>query len=176
MGTSEAGGYVDPAGKITGWLNEFAFTPVDLSPKATMDEWSGDIGCGVKYFSQDGVIKLCHAAGINLPENATPAEKLKVVQALMEQKDPKAAEIFETIGVWLGYTMKLYRIFYDADEVLLLGRVVSGEGGNIILKKTKEVLSTEYPTLKLNISLPSEKSRRIGQSVAAASLPIIKKP
>ena len=176
MGTSEAGGYVDPAGKITGWLNEFAFTPVDLSPKATMDEWSGDIGCGVKYFSQDGVIKLCQAAGINLPENATPAEKLKVVQALMEQKDPKAAEIFETIGVWLGYTMKLYRIFYDADEVLLLGRVVSGEGGNIILNKTKEVLSTEYPTLKLNISLPSEKSRRIGQSVAAASLPIIKKP
>ena len=175
MGTSEAGGYVDTAGKITGWLNEFAFTPVDLSPHATIDEWSGDIGCGVKYFSQDGVIKLCQAAGIDLPEKATPAEKLKVVQTLMEQKDQGATAIFETIGIWLGYTMKLYRMFYDAEEVLLLGRVVSGEGGNIILHKTKEILAKEYPNLPMNISLPSEKSRRIGQSVAAASLPSIKK-
>ena len=30
------------------------------------DEWSGDIGCGVKYFSQDGVIKLAPRAGIEL--------------------------------------------------------------------------------------------------------------
>ena len=30
MGTSEAVGYVDAAGNITGWLNELAFAPVDL--------------------------------------------------------------------------------------------------------------------------------------------------
>ena len=49
MGTSEAVGYVDSEGRITGWLNELAFVPVDAAPDAMIDEWSGDIGCGVKY-------------------------------------------------------------------------------------------------------------------------------
>ncbi len=40
MGTSEAGGYVDPEGNITGWLNELAFVPVDNSKDAMVDEWS----------------------------------------------------------------------------------------------------------------------------------------
>ncbi|MHC1770707.1 MAG: ROK family protein [Flexilinea sp.] len=171
MGTSEAGGFVDQAGNITGWLNELAFVPVDLAPNAIADEWSGDIGCGVKYFSQDGVIKLCAAAGIPLSENLTPAEKLTVVQKLMAENDPRAKKIFETIGIWLGYTLKLYRIFYDTDVVLLLGRVVSGEGGNIILEYAKKVLEKEFPDFSIELSLPSEKSRRVGQSVAAASLP-----
>ena len=68
MGTSEAVGYVDENGSVTGWLNELAFAPVDACPEAMADEWSGDIGCGVKYFSQDGVIKLAAAAGIALEE------------------------------------------------------------------------------------------------------------
>ena len=80
MGTSEAVGYVDEKGNITGWLNELAFVPVDVNPDAMEDEWSGDIGCGVKYFSQDGVIKLAPRAGINLSESLSPAEKLKEVQ------------------------------------------------------------------------------------------------
>ncbi len=63
MGTSEAGGYVDQDMHILGWLNELAFVPVDMNPEAMVDEWSGDVGCGVKYFSQDAVIKLAPAAG-----------------------------------------------------------------------------------------------------------------
>ena len=39
MGTSEAGGYVDGNGFITGWLNELAFVPVDMNPAALVDEW-----------------------------------------------------------------------------------------------------------------------------------------
>lgn len=173
MGTSEAGGYIDQNGNITGWLNELAFVPLDLAPSAIADEWSGDTGCGVKYFSQDGVIKLCPAAGINLDEQATPAEKLKVVQELMEAEDPRALGIYKTIGIWLGYALKLYKLFYNTEEVLLLGRVVSGPGGNIILEHAETVLKTEYPNLSINISLPSEETRRVGQSVAAASLPAI---
>ena len=34
MGTSEAVGYVDEEGRITGWLNELAFVPVDANPDA----------------------------------------------------------------------------------------------------------------------------------------------
>ena len=176
MGTSEAGGYVDKNGNITGWLNELAFVPVDFSKDAMVDEWSGDYGCGVKYFSQDGVIKLAPAAGIELDESASPAEKLKAVQKLMEEGDERAAKIYHTIGVYFGYAIAYYAKFYDIKHVLIMGRVTSGEGGVILLSRAKEVLEKEYPELakRIVLHIPDEKSRRVGQSVAAASLPEIK--
>ena len=173
MGTSEAVGHVDDQGNITGWLNELAFVPVDASPSAMADEWSGDIGCGVKYFSQDAVIKLAPAAGIQLDEALSPAEKLKVVQGLMEEGDPRAASIYQSIGVYLAHALALYYDFYHYKHVLLLGRVMSGKGGDLLLSTCKEVLAEEYPEIAAAIrpSLPDEKFRRVGQSVAAASLP-----
>ena len=173
MGTSEAVGYVDANGNITGWLNELAFAPVDVSPAAMMDEWSEDIGCGVKYFSQDAVIKLAPAAGIHLDESLSPAEKLKAVQKLMEQPGSPAEAIFRSIGVYLGHSLALYHHFYGFRHVLLLGRVMSGRGGDIVLDTCKKVLADEYPEIadKIAPTLPDEKARRVGQSVAAASLP-----
>lgn len=177
MGTSEAVGYVDENGNITGWLSELAFAPVDGNPNAMEDEWSGDIGCGVKYFSQDAVIKLAPAAGINLSPDLSPAEKLKEVQKIMEQPNSPAEAIFRSIGVYLGHSLALYHHFYGFKHVLLLGRVMSGKGGDIILDTCKQVLADEYPEIagKINPTLPDEKARRVGQSVAAASLPELKK-
>ncbi len=177
MGTSEAVGYVDDEGNITGWLNELAFVPVDASPDAMADEWSGDIGCGVKYFSQDAVIKLSPAAGIQLDESLSPAEKLKVVQSLMEQGDQRAVKIYESIGVYLAHTLALYHTLYGYRHVLLLGRVMSGKGGDLLLETCKQVLADEYPALseQIHLALPDEKFRRVGQSAAAASLPDLKK-
>ena len=176
MGTSEAGGYVDPQGNITGWLNELAFVPVDYCEDAMVDEWSGDFGCGVKYFSQDGVIKLAPFAGIELDETLSPAEKLKVVQGLMENGDERAKAIYETIGVYFGYAIAFYTEFYDIKHVLIMGRVTSGEGGALVLERAQEVLDKEFPALaeKIELHIPDENSRRVGQSVAAASLPEIK--
>ncbi len=176
MGTSEAVGYVDEEGRITGWLNELAFVPVDAQPDAMRDEWSGDVGCGVKYFSQDGVIKLAPRAGIELEENLSPAEKLKIVQKLMAQDDPRAAKVYESIGVYLGHTLAYYYELYGCRHVLLLGRVMSGKGGDLILDTAKKVLADEYPEAagKMVPELPDEKFRRVGQSMAAASLPEIK--
>ena len=173
MGTSEAVGYVDEAGRITGWLNELAFVPVDAQPAAMRDEWSGDIGCGVTYFSQDGVIKLAPRSGIQLDENASPAEKLKTVQKLMEEGSAAAAQVYESIGVYLGHTLAYYYDLYGCRHVLLLGRVMSGKGGDLILATAKKVLADEYPELEGKIlpELPDEKFRRVGQSMAAASLP-----
>ena len=173
MGTSEAGGYVDPNGNITGWLNELAFVPVDFNRAAMVDEWSGDYGCGVKYFSQDGANKLAPAAGIDLDESATPAEKLKVIQKLMAEGDPRAAKIYDTIGVYFGYAIAYYARFYDIRHVLIMGRVTSGEGGVILLNRAREVLQGEFPELagKMELTIPDESSRRVGQSNAAASLP-----
>ena len=175
MGTSEAVGYVDGSGNVTGWLNELAFAPVDANPEAMADEWSGDIGCGVKYFSQDGVIKLAPRAGIELNEADAPAQKLKAVQALMEAGDPRAEAVYRSIGVYLGHTLAFYHGFYGLKHVLLLGRVMSGRGGDIILEKCRQVLDGEYPEAAREIvpTLPDEKARRVGQSVAAASLPEI---
>ena len=176
MGTSEAGGYVDPQGNITGWLNELAFVPVDFCENAMVDEWSGDYGCGVKYFSQDGVIKLAPFAGIEIDENLSPAEKLKVVQGLMEKGDQRAADVYDTIGAYFGYAIAYYSEFYDIKHVLIMGRVTSGQGGVILLERAQEVLDKEFPELakKIELHIPDENSRRVGQSVAAASLPKIK--
>lgn len=175
MGTSEAGGYIDQQGNITGWLNELAFVPCDFNEEAMVDEWSGDYGCGVKYFSQDGVIKLAPYAGIDLDESLSPAEKLKVVQELMEKGDQRAADIYDTIGAYFGYALAYYSEFYDIKHVLIMGRVTSGQGGQIILSRAQEVLDKEFPELasKMELHIPDEKSRRVGQSVAAASLPKI---
>ena len=173
MGTSEAAGYVDREGRITGWLNELAFVPVDANPDAMRDEWSGDIGCGVKYFSQDGVIKLAPRAGIELDESLSPAEKLKVVQKLMEADDPRAAAVFRSLGCYLAHTLYYYNTLYGCENLLLLGRVMSGKGGDVLLESCREVLKDEYPALAetLSINLPDEKFRRVGQSAVAASLP-----
>ena len=176
MGTSEAVGFVDAEGRITGWLNELAFVPVDAAPDAMVDEWSGDIGCGVKYFSQDSVIKLAPRAGIELDESLSPAEKLKVVQGLMAQDDERAAKVYESIGSYLGHTLAYYYDMYGFKHVLLLGRVMSGKGGDLLLETCKKVLADEYPAVNeaINLALPDEKFRRVGQSMAAASLPASK--
>lgn len=173
MGTSEAVGYVDADKNVLGWINELAFAPVDLQSGAMQDEWSTDYGVGCKYFSQDAVIKLCPAAGIDLPEELSLAGKLKFVQKLMEEDDPRAQAIFETIGAYFAYTMVLYSQFYDIDYMMLMGRVMSGKGGDTILKVCNDILTEEYPELaaKCKVTLPDEKMRRVGQAVAAASLP-----
>lgn len=176
MGTSEAVGYVNAEGSVLGWINELAFAPVDLAPTAMQDEWSTDFGVGCKYFSQDCVIKLAPAAGIELDPELSPAEKLKVVQGLANEGHAGALDIFRSIGVYLAHTLVLYSAFYQIDTLLILGRVTSGVGGDLIISECNRVLAEEYPELaeQVNVTLPDEMMRRVGQSVAAASLPELK--
>lgn len=177
LGSSQAGGYVNERGNITGWLNELAFAPVDLNPAAPVDEWSGDAGCGVQYFSQQAVFRLAGKARLGLAEDLSPVERLKAVQERLHEGDDRARLIFETIGVYLGYGIAHYADYYDIAHVLILGRVTSGEAGPIILDRARQVLKAEFPDLfaRLTLYLPDEKTRRVGQAVAAASLPVIEK-
>jgi predicted NBD/HSP70 family sugar kinase len=149
---------------------------VDYNPNAAPDEWSGDRGVGAMYFSQQAVNKLLPAAGISLPGKMGQPERLKEVQALMAKGDERAAKIYETIGVYLGYAMAHYADFYDFNDVLILGRVTTGKGGDIVIEKAREVLNSEFPEIseKITLHVPDEKSRRVGQAVAAASLPEVK--
>ena len=141
MGTSEAAGYIDRNGDLLGWFNELAFAPVDLSETAAVDEWS--------------------------------AEKLKTLQALAEGGDERAKDIFRTIGAYLAHTVPLYEMTYDIRHLIVLGRVASGVGGELIVGECCRILREEYPALaqKVQVMLPDEKFRRVGQSMAAASLP-----
>jgi hypothetical protein len=163
-------------GNITGWLNELAFAPVDYSPEAAVDEWSGDKGVGALYFSQQCVFRLAPAAGIELPAEATDAEKLKAVQVKLEAGDEGATNIWRSMGFCMGYALAHYADFYELKHVLILGRCTSGRGGDLIVDGAKEVLQAEFPDLatKVNVMLPDEKARRVGQSIAAASLPAIR--
>ncbi len=176
MGTSEAVGYINDKGLLNGWLSEVAFVPVDFNKSAMIDEWSGDYGCGVKYFSQDGVIKLAESAGYVFDKDSSPAERLKVVQNLMKENDQMAKQIYEDIGTYLGYAIPYYSEFYKIKHLLILGRVTSGEGGSIIVERAKQVLKEEFPEFaNINITMPDESNKRVGQSIAAASLPEIHK-
>jgi predicted NBD/HSP70 family sugar kinase len=176
MGTSMAGGYVTPAGGITPWLNELAFAPVDYAEDAPIDEWSGDRGCGVQYFSQQGIDRLAAKAGIHFPDDQPLAERLIVVQASMAAGDERALAIYETLGTQLGYAIAHYADFYELQNVLLLGGVTAGAGGEVILGKAGEVLRAEFPQLAagLRLTMPDEKDKRHGQAVAAASLPTLR--
>ena len=175
MGSSQAVGYVTPDGNITGWLNELAFAPIDYHPQAPEDEWSGDLGCGVQYFSQQGVMRLAAAAGLQFDTARSVPERLEDVQAWMKEGNPKVPAIYESIGISLGYAVAHYADFYDTEKLLILGRVTTGAGGDILLEKAQDVLGREFPEVaeRLEMMLPNEKLRRVGQAIAAASLPAI---
>lgn len=169
MGTSEAAGYVDPNGSIRPWLNELAFAPVDYRDNGPLDEWSGDEGCGVQFFSQQGVARLAKVAGFGFGSMPFP-EQLVEVQTAMKAGDERARKIYETIGTCFGYAIAHYADFYEIGSLLILGRVTSGEGGDVIIAEAGKVLATEFPGLSIKLVVPDEKTKRHGQAVAAASL------
>jgi len=151
-------------------LNELAFAPIDMNPEAPLNSWSGDKGVGSDYLSQDAVIRLAPRAGITLDENLTPAEKLKVVQKLANAGDENALSIFASIGAYLAHAIGTYAHFYEIKHLLLLGRVTSGKGGDLLVQTCIDTLAADYPGLGVNVELPDEMARRVGQSIAAASL------
>lgn len=175
MGSSQAAGYVTPDGNITSWLNELAFAPIDYNPAAAVDEWSGDYGCGAQYFSQQAVGRLLDVAGIEADASLGLPEKLKHVQDLMQKDHYRARKIYQTLGVYLGYGLAHYADFYEFKNILILGRVMTGAGGDLILHGAKEVLHEEFPELaeRITFHTPDEKEKRHGQAMAAASLPQI---
>lgn len=175
LGSSEAAGFIDKAGNITGWINELAFAPVDLNPTGPVDEWSGDTGVGALYFSQQVIPRLARWANLNIPPNLPLPELLKFVQSQADADNPAAIRLFETIGFYLSETIPWYKRYYDFDSMLILGRVTSGRGGDVIMSTANTLLARHYPEIAdaVAVNLPDEKTRRLGQAVAAASLPSV---
>jgi len=175
MGSSEAAGYVTPAGGLTNWINELAFAPIDYRPDAPRDEWSGDRGCGAQYLSQQAAGRLLPVAGIKTDPDSSLPDRLVLLQRLMADGDERAARVYETIGTYLGYALLEYREWYDFGHVLVLGRVTTGPGGDLITSRARDVLRAEGVNgdASLTFHAVSERDKRHGQAVAAASLPTI---
>ena len=177
MGSSEAVGYIDQSGALTGRITELAFAPVDFNPNAPCCEWSGDYGVGAMAFSQQAVNWLAEKFGFKFPKSMKLPERLKVVQAAMEKGDQRALKVYVQIGRFLAHAIPWYNEFYDYSSMMLLGRVTSGLGGDIILETAQTMLKDIYPEWaeKIELVVPDEHFRRLGQSVAAAQIPVIRK-
>ena len=172
MGSSQAGGFLDRTGALTGRLNELAFCPVDFACNAPADEWSGDTGVGAMYFSQQAVNRLIQHYELNIPPTLSLPEKLVEVQNRMKATPNAILPIYETIGEHLGHSAVWYREFYDYEHLLVLGRVTTGQGGDVILETARRVIQKDFPDRvdAIKLSMPDEKNKRLGQAVAAAAL------
>jgi predicted NBD/HSP70 family sugar kinase len=176
LGTSLAGGYVAPGGGLMPWLNELAFVPVDYrGPGAHVDEWSGDAGTGARYHSQQALAQLLD--GPEIPASLPLPEKLAALQEAAARGEAWTVPVYESLGVYLGYSLAHFAEFYQFEHVLILGRVTSGPGGDAMLDTARVVLRDEAPGLleKISFLAADEKFKRHGQAMAAASLPRLDK-
>jgi len=192
MGSSEGGGYANKDGELLGWINELCFLKIDLNPEAPTDPWTKGAYTGIShmYLGQRGATKLAKAGGIEAPENQlyphpdmctirheNHAQCLKLIQAAMKDpaKEPQARKIYETVGVYLGYGLLQYIEHYRIDHVMILGRVSKGDGGDILLDTAKAVLAKERPKVKIEFHTADDHFKAVGQCIAAAALPPLKK-
>jgi hypothetical protein len=127
------------------------------------------------YFSQQAVNRLAVKKGIRFPAKMSLPERLKKVQGRMLDGDVAALRVFQKIGLYLGYTVPWYREFYDFNHMMILGRMTSGLGGIIILETARLILHDQFPEVadEIDLFMPDEKARRLGQSVAAAFMPVL---
>jgi len=187
LGSSEGSGYVDKDGALSGWINENAYCPLDLNPDAPGNCWSPHRGDAAMYLGQRAATRLAKRARVDLPAEMMPdhpnmnqtnhaphAQCLKKIQAAMKdpEKEPHVRKLYETIGVYMGYTIAQYCEYLDIKNVLILGRVTTGAGGQIMIDYAKKVLEAEFPELAgIKFHTPSEHMKRVGQCIAAAALP-----
>lgn len=193
MGSSEGGGYANADGNLIGWINELCYIRLDLNPRAPTDPWSKGAHTGLShmYLGQRGATKLASKGGVKVPDNMkyphadmctikheTHAQCLKLIQEAMknEESEKEARKIYETVGVYLGYGLAQYCEFYKIDHVMILGRVSKGNGGDIMLDTAKKVLTEEFPEFAgIQFHTADDHFKAVGQCIAAAALPALKK-
>jgi len=173
VGTSVGMGYVDGDGNLTKLAASIWMTKIALNDDAAFDEHDTVRGVGDSYFSQNNVVRLAKQIGVDMADDLYPAEKLLIIQELMEKDDPEVRKIYEHIGCILAHTVPLFSMFYDLENIYLCGRIFSNKGGDLIVSECNRILEEEYPAVneKTTIWLLDETTRRVGQSIAAASLP-----
>eukprot|EP00931_Biecheleriopsis_adriatica_P051334 TRINITY_DN2975_c0_g2_i1.p1 TRINITY_DN2975_c0_g2~~TRINITY_DN2975_c0_g2_i1.p1 ORF type:complete len:497 (+),score=118.54 TRINITY_DN2975_c0_g2_i1:69-1559(+) len=193
MGSSEGGGYANGDGNLMGWINEMCYIKLDMNPEAPTDPWTKGAHRGIShmYLGQRGATKLAAKAGVKVPENYVyphpdmctikhedHAQCLKLIQKAMAnpQEEPSTKDLYVTVGVYLGYALAQYSEFYAIDHVMILGRVSKGKGGDIMLDTARKVLEAEFPQYaKIQFHTADDHFKAVGQCIAAAALPPLKK-
>mmetsp|Transcript_86996 Transcript_86996/g.211103 ORF Transcript_86996/g.211103 Transcript_86996/m.211103 type:complete len:656 (-) Transcript_86996:104-2071(-) len=192
MGSDEGAGYANKDGNLTGWINEMGYVRIDFSPSGARNPWDGGVhtGCSHMYLGQRGATKLAAKGGVPVPENyvyphadmltikhEVHAQCLKMIQEAMKdpEKEAEVTKLYETIGVYLGYTLAQYTEFYPIDHVMLLGRVSKGKGGDVMLATAKKVLTEEFPDINITFHTADDHFKAVGQCIAASALPTLKK-
>merc|ERR1712160_119508 len=119
---------------------------LDMNPRAPTDPWTKGEHRGMShmYLGQRGATKNAHKI-CEVPENYVyphpdmctikhedHAKCLKLIQKAMTlpEKEPQVRQIYETVGVYLGYALAQYCEFYPIEHVMILGRVSKGAGGD----------------------------------------------
>ncbi len=175
LGTSTAAGYVTRDGNITSWLNELAFVPIDYNPDAPVDEWSGDYGVGVAVLLAAGVGRLRAARGHRgAGRHGAAREARSSCRSCMDEgRCRREADLPDASAPTSATASRTSPTSTTSQHVLVLGRVTSGPGGDVIVDGAREVLEVEFPELAARIAfhVPDEKDKRHGQAIAAASLP-----
>lgn len=191
MGSSEGGGYANADGNLLGWINELCYVRLDLNPEAPTDPWTKGAHTGMShmYLGQRGATKLAAKAGVQVPANYVyphadmctikhedHAQCLKLIQKAMADpaQEPTVRQLYETVGVYLGYGLAQYCEFYKIDHVMILGRVSKGDGGDLMLETAKKVLETEFPEYaNMTFHTADDHFKAVGQCIAAAALPTL---
>mgnify|MGYP002675005957 CR=1 FL=1 len=161
MGTSLGGGYIGNGNTFRGWICELGKIPVDFS-SSPYEHYAMKIkGAGSEYLSQKGIIRLCEEKGISFP--GTKAVQLVSIQKEAEERNPIVLDCYKEFGKRLSSAIRLYHRFLDFENVILLGRVMTGYGGEVLKKEAEE----ELRDTKIKIHVPDEEKRRLGQSYVA---------
>merc|ERR1712070_1538 len=190
MGSSEGGGYGNKEGNLMGWINELCYVKLDMNPRAPTDPWTKGAHRGIShmYLGQRGATKNAFKVVDDLPENykcphpdmctikhEDHAQCLKKIQEGMKANPDEVKALYETCGVYLGYGLAQYvDAGYSIDNVMILGRVSKGEGGDIMLQTAGKVLKEEFPDLPpITFHTADDAFKAVGQCIAAAALPTI---
>jgi len=175
MGTSFGGGYITPEGFLTGRLNEIGYVPIDYNEKAVIDEWSGCVGTGIKYFSIQAIARLAPLAKIDVSKCKSEHEISQLVLNLLKKNDKRAENIYITIGAYLAYAIAHYSEFYEFKNILPLGGVTLGKGGKLMIAETKRILKEDFKSIYNSIEFLDFNSsdNHKALAIAAASIPVI---
>ena len=151
-------------------MNELGKVPFNYDDNAVSHYAMGIKGAGSEYLSQKGIIRLCKNAGVSF--SGTLAEQLLKIQKEAEDGNKTVLKAYQDMAEYLSSAILFYHRFFKFESVLLLGRVMSGIGGEIMTKRTEEVLKENH--LAVEVFTANEKFKRLGQSYIAAGLPEIK--
>ena len=166
FGTSFAAGYVDRNKSLTSRLNELAFVPINFSPSATIDPWSGDKGCSAMYLSQEGVAALASDFEIALDKDMSVSQKCWIIRDLIEANDERAVKLYTELGKWFGLSIAWFSQFYELKTIMIAGGTVGGYAGEVMLKGASDALSKEFPELYEKLSFMESAGQ--DQAVTAA--------